>query len=78
MHLFSMQLHHLMEIKTLKPLHCIKSSVKEINRLDFLMLIDLPEDSPHFNSDNFRSVFFLAVVNGTLCLLVERLYLSSA
>ncbi|XP_027096915.1 uncharacterized protein [Coffea arabica] len=55
------QLHHLMEIKTLKPLLCIKSSVKEINRLDFLMLIDLPEDSPHFNSDNFRASVIAAV-----------------
>lgn len=55
------QLHHLMEIKSLKPLLCIKSSVKEINRLDFLMLIDLPEDSPHFNSDNFRASVIAAV-----------------
>ncbi|KAL3511019.1 hypothetical protein ACH5RR_030420 [Cinchona calisaya] len=55
------QLHRLMEIKSLKPLLCIKSSVKEINPLDFLILMDLPEDSPHFSSDRFRANVLAAV-----------------
>ncbi|KAL3501525.1 hypothetical protein ACH5RR_035974 [Cinchona calisaya] len=55
------QLQHLMEIKSLKPLLCIKSYVKDIKSLDFLTLMDLPEDSPHFSSDQFRASVLTAV-----------------
>lgn len=51
-----LQLNNLMEIKELEPLLCIRSSNVEIDSLDFLELVDLPEDSQYFQSDNYRSV----------------------
>lgn len=48
------QLCRLMEVKALKPLLRLQGPVEEINSLDFLMLMELPDDSPCFASDNFR------------------------
>ncbi|KZV48053.1 nucleolar protein 14 [Dorcoceras hygrometricum] len=61
------QLHHLMEVKALKPWLRLQGHVEEINSLDFLMLMDLPDDCAYFGSDNFRvSVLFtiLATLKG--------------
>ncbi|CAA3019360.1 nucleolar 14, partial [Olea europaea subsp. europaea] len=49
------KLYRLMEIKALRPLLCLRGQVEKINSLDFLMLMDLPDDSPHFISDTFRA-----------------------
>ncbi|CAA2961759.1 nucleolar 14 [Olea europaea subsp. europaea] len=49
------KLYRLMEIKALRPLLCLQGQVEKINSLDFLMLMDLPDDSPHFTSDTFRA-----------------------
>lgn len=54
-----LQLDNLMEIKELGPLLCIRSSKVEMDSLDFLMLMDLPEDSQYFHSDNYRLVSVL-------------------
>lgn len=44
-----------MELKALRPLLCIRGCINdEISPLDFLALMNLPEDSPYFNSDSFR------------------------
>ncbi|KAM7487525.1 hypothetical protein LguiB_025009 [Lonicera macranthoides] len=57
------ELYHLMELKALRPLLCIRGCIDdEISPLDFLALIDLPEDSPYFNSDNFRASMLAAVI----------------
>lgn len=48
------QLYHLMELKTIRPLLHIQGRVEEIESLDFLTIMDLPDDSPYFTSDNFR------------------------
>ncbi|KAL0327103.1 UNVERIFIED_CONTAM: hypothetical protein Sangu_1788300 [Sesamum angustifolium] len=50
------QLYHLMELKTLRPLLSVQGRIEKINSLDFLMLMDLPDDSPYFASDMFRDV----------------------
>ncbi|CAI9096424.1 OLC1v1032571C1 [Oldenlandia corymbosa var. corymbosa] len=55
------QLNHLMEIKVLEPLLCIKSPVKEINSLNFLMLMELPDNSRQFSSDDFRAGVLAAI-----------------
>ncbi|XAR55941.1 hypothetical protein NMG60_11036192 [Bertholletia excelsa] len=56
------QLSHFMELKTLGPLLCISGCVKEIYPLDFLNIMDMPEDSPYFSSDNFRASMLAAVI----------------
>lgn len=56
------QLCHFMELKALGPLLCIHSCVKEISPLDFLELMDMPEDSPFFSSDNFRASMLASVI----------------
>ncbi|KAL2559181.1 Nop14-like protein [Forsythia ovata] len=55
-------LYRLMEIKALKPLLCLQGQVEKINSLDFLMLMDLPDDSPHFTSDVFRASALFATI----------------
>ncbi|KAH6762950.1 nucleolar-like protein [Perilla frutescens var. hirtella] len=59
------QLYHLMELKALRPLLHMQGRVEEVNSLDFLMLMDLPDDSPYFTSDNFR-VSILSAIIGNL------------
>ncbi|KAL0327101.1 UNVERIFIED_CONTAM: Nucleolar complex protein 14 [Sesamum angustifolium] len=56
------QLYHLMELKTLRPLLSIQGRIEKINSLDFLMLMDLPDDSPYFASDMFRSSILFAII----------------
>ncbi|XP_073141164.1 uncharacterized protein [Henckelia pumila] len=56
------QLCRLMEVKALKPLLQLQGRVEEINSLDFLMLMDLPDDSPCFASDNFRVGVLFAII----------------
>ncbi|KAK4423666.1 Nucleolar protein 14 [Sesamum alatum] len=56
------QLYHLMELKTLRPLLCIQGHVEKIDSLDFLMLMDLPDDSPYFASDMFRASILFAII----------------
>ncbi|KAL0408763.1 UNVERIFIED_CONTAM: Nucleolar protein 14 [Sesamum radiatum] len=36
--------------------------IEKINSLDFLMLMDLPDDSPYFASDMFRSSILFAII----------------
>lgn len=61
-----------MELKSPKPLLCIRGTVDDIKPLDFLMLMDSPDDSPYFTSDNFR-----LVVACTCCILVIAFYTES-
>ncbi|XP_019246979.1 PREDICTED: probable nucleolar complex protein 14 [Nicotiana attenuata] len=56
------QLDNLMEIKELGPLLCIRSSKVEMDSLDFLTLMDLPEDSQYFHSDNYRTSMLVTVL----------------
>ncbi|KAI7748626.1 hypothetical protein M8C21_012426 [Ambrosia artemisiifolia] len=57
------ELYHLMELKSPKPLLRMRGTVDEIKPLDFLMLMDSPDDSPYFTSDNFRASMLAAVVD---------------
>ncbi|KAK6921872.1 Nucleolar protein 14 [Dillenia turbinata] len=56
------QAYGLLELKAIGPLLCIGDRVDEISPLDFIMLVDLPEDSSFFRSDNFRASLLTAVV----------------
>ncbi|GFP87290.1 nucleolar protein 14 [Phtheirospermum japonicum] len=56
------QLYHLMELKTLRPLLRIEERVDGINSLDFLKIMDLPDESPYFTSDNFRASIIFAII----------------
>ncbi|MCD7445924.1 hypothetical protein HAX54_024624 [Datura stramonium] len=58
----NLQLTNLMEIKELGPMLCIRSSNVEMNSLDFLELMDLPEDSQYFHSDNYRASMLLTIL----------------
>ncbi|KAJ0736884.1 putative nucleolar protein [Helianthus annuus] len=57
------KLYHLMELKSPKPLLRIHDTVVEIKPLDFLTLMDSPDDSPYFTSENFRASMLVAVVD---------------
>ncbi|KAL8254000.1 hypothetical protein R6Q59_032221 [Mikania micrantha] len=57
------ELYHLMELKSSKHLLHIHGTVDEIKPLDFLMLVDSPDDSPYFTSENFRASMLVAVVD---------------
>ncbi|OMO72084.1 Nucleolar protein 14 [Corchorus olitorius] len=48
------QFYHLMEMKALRPLLLINGSVDEINPLNFLTVMNMPDDSSFFSSNNFR------------------------
>ncbi|GKA36077.1 nucleolar protein 14 [Tanacetum coccineum] len=56
-------LYHLMELKSPKPLLCIREPVDHIRPLDFLMLMDSPDDSPYFSSENSRANMLSVVVD---------------
>lgn len=56
------QLCRLMEVRVLKPLLRLQGRVEEINSLDFLMLMDLPDYSPYFASDIFRVSVLFAII----------------
>ncbi|XP_062079556.1 uncharacterized protein LOC133784034 [Humulus lupulus] len=49
------QYYYLMEIKELKPLLSTRGHVNEINPLNFFTILDLPEDSPFFDTDSFSN-----------------------
>lgn len=53
---------YFMEIKALKPWLQIHSCVHDIDPIDFLMVMDLPANSPYFSSDNFRVKMLVSVV----------------
>ncbi|KAJ6891366.1 nucleolar protein 14 isoform X2 [Populus alba x Populus x berolinensis] len=48
------QFYHLMELKELKPLLHVHDHVNEIRPLNFLMVMDMQEDTSFFSSDDFR------------------------
>jgi nucleolar protein 14 len=56
------ELYHIMELKNLRPLLCIQGHIKNIVPLDFLAIMDLPEDSPYFTSDDFRVSVLAAII----------------
>lgn len=53
---------HLLELKAPMPLLCIKESVEDLKPLDFLKLMNLPEDSSLFDSDGFRAGVLVSMV----------------
>ncbi|KAK9101020.1 hypothetical protein Scep_024450 [Stephania cephalantha] len=53
---------YLSELKLLKPWLWVGAPVSEVQALDFLFLMDLPEDSPFFNSDVFRVGMLVSVI----------------
>ncbi|CAN4122028.1 unnamed protein product [Withania somnifera] len=58
----NLQLNNLMEIKELGPLLCMRRSNVEIDSLNFIELMDLPEDSQYFESDNYRASILVTVL----------------
>lgn len=56
------QLYRLMELKAPRHLLRIQGSLIKIHPLDFLSIMDLPEDSPYFSSDEFRASILVAVI----------------
>ncbi|XP_059648722.1 uncharacterized protein LOC132294765 [Cornus florida] len=56
------QFFQLMELKAPSPLLCLQGRVNEISPLDFLKLMDMPEDTPFFSSDNFRASMLVSVI----------------
>ncbi|XP_012082545.1 nucleolar protein 14 isoform X2 [Jatropha curcas] len=51
-----------MELKELGPLLCMHHCVNEISPLNFFMIMDMPEDSAFFSSDNFRASVLVTVI----------------
>ncbi|XP_065877793.1 uncharacterized protein [Euphorbia lathyris] len=62
MHYPESQLNHLMELKMVRPLLCMHQCASEIGPLNFFMVMDIPEDSPIFSSDNFRASVLVSVI----------------
>ncbi|GAY44250.1 hypothetical protein CUMW_080770 [Citrus unshiu] len=56
------EFHHLLEFKALRPLLCIRDCVNNINPLNFLVIMELPDDSSFFRSDNFRASLLMTVM----------------
>ncbi|OMO93529.1 Nucleolar protein 14 [Corchorus capsularis] len=56
------QFYHLMEMKALRPLLLINGSVDEINPLNFLTVMNMPDDSSFFSSNNFRASALVTVI----------------
>ncbi|KAL3636188.1 hypothetical protein CASFOL_020735 [Castilleja foliolosa] len=56
------QLYNLMELKTLKPLLRIEGHVDQIDSLNFLKIMDFPEESSYFTSDDFRASIIFAII----------------
>ncbi|XP_021910283.1 nucleolar protein 14 isoform X2 [Carica papaya] len=56
------EFYHLMELRALRPLLCIHGHVDDISPLNFLVVMDMSEDSPFFSSDNFRASMLLTVI----------------
>lgn len=51
-----MQFYQLMEFKEIRPLLYICDCEIGISPLNFMMIMDMPEDSPFFSSEGFRFV----------------------
>ncbi|KAL2940753.1 Nucleolar protein 14 [Bienertia sinuspersici] len=58
----SQMFQHLLELKAPLPLLCIDESVKDIMPLDFLKIMNLPDDSSFMNSHGFRASVLVSVV----------------
>ncbi|KAF7809015.1 nucleolar protein 14 [Senna tora] len=56
------QFYHHVELKALRPLLRIQETVDEICPLNFFKIIDMPDDSSFFSSDNFRASVLVAVI----------------
>ncbi|CAI0390648.1 unnamed protein product [Linum tenue] len=56
------QFHPIRELKELRPLLNIRDDVPEISPASFLSVMDMPEDSSLFASDNFRASVLITVI----------------
>eukprot|EP00257_Ricinus_communis_P015720 XP_015573689.1 nucleolar protein 14 [Ricinus communis] len=56
------QIYHLVELKSLGSLLFMRHCVNEINPLNFFMIMDMPEDSSFFSSDNFRASVLVTAI----------------
>ncbi|KAJ0038895.1 hypothetical protein Pint_23456 [Pistacia integerrima] len=56
------EFYHLMDLKALRPLLCIRDCVDDVSPMNFLIIMDMPEDSSFFSSDNFRASVLLTVI----------------
>ncbi|KAK9934985.1 hypothetical protein M0R45_022104 [Rubus argutus] len=56
------EIDHLMEIKAPEPLLYIHEHIDQIDPLNFLTIMDLPEDSSFFTSNKFRSSVLVTVI----------------
>lgn len=57
------QIYHLMELKPLGNLLCIRNHVNEITPLNFFLLMDMPDDSSFFSTDNFRASVLATLID---------------
>ncbi|TXG56664.1 hypothetical protein EZV62_017977 [Acer yangbiense] len=55
------EFYHL-RIKALRPLLCIRDRVNDIRPLNFLAIMNMPEDSSFFSSDDFRSSLLVTLI----------------
>ncbi|KAF6163850.1 hypothetical protein GIB67_024705 [Kingdonia uniflora] len=56
------EINYLLELKMLKPWLRLRDSVSEIQPLNFLMVVDIPNESPFFSSDSFRASVLKSVI----------------
>ncbi|GMH26188.1 hypothetical protein Nepgr_028031 [Nepenthes gracilis] len=56
------EFYHILEFKVPRSLLCIQEHVDEIIPLDFLEIMNLPEDSSFFSSDSFRASMLVSLV----------------
>lgn len=66
------QFYHLMELKEIKPLLHIHDHINEIRPLNFLMVMDMQEDTSFFSSDDFR---FVGILFLRWCLMQTGIFL---
>ncbi|KAI9169402.1 hypothetical protein LWI28_011879 [Acer negundo] len=55
------EFYHL-RIQVLRPLLCIRDRVNDIRPLNFLTIMNMPEDSSFFSSDDFRSSVLVTLI----------------
>ncbi|KAF8040406.1 hypothetical protein BT93_B2592 [Corymbia citriodora subsp. variegata] len=53
---------NLIEFRVQRPLLCIREGASEFSPLNFLKIIDMPEESPFFSSDGFRASVLASVI----------------
>ncbi|CAM8900897.1 unnamed protein product [Rhodiola kirilowii] len=56
------QFYSLAELKAPEPLLCLNDHSTEIMPLDFLMIMELPEDSSFFSSNSFRAGILVSLI----------------